>query len=114
MMTNISYFILMIMIMSHLILLLMMMIESHLIGILTIEMTSAAHFPTHRAPLETQKVNFPCFVSSISIISKECSSGTMLSHDSMTYAARQNMALFGMEYSKETTVSYLPQVAVLR
>ena len=32
----------------------------------------------------------------------------------MTYAARQNMALFGMEYSKETTVSYLPQVAVLR
>ena len=37
----------------------------------------------------------------------------MLSHDSMTYAARQNMALFGMEYSKETTVSYLPQVSEL-
>ena len=31
----------------------------------------------------------------------------------MTYAARQNMALFGMEYSKETTVSYLPQVSEL-
>jgi len=39
--------------------------------------------------------------------------GTMLSHDSMTYAARQNMALFGMEYSKETTVSYLPQSHIL-
>ena len=37
----------------------------------------------------------------------------MLSHDSMTYAARQNMALFGMEYAKETTVSYLPQVIVM-
>jgi len=39
--------------------------------------------------------------------------GTMLSHDSMTYAARQNMALFEMEYSKETTVSYLPQSHIL-
>ena len=37
----------------------------------------------------------------------------MLSHDSMTYAARQNVSLFNMEYAKETTVSYLPQVRMM-
>ena len=40
-------------------------------------------------------------------------SGTMLSHDSMTYAARQNMSLFKLEYAQETSVSYLPQVCLI-
>jgi len=39
--------------------------------------------------------------------------GTMLSHDSMTYAARQNMSLFKLEYAQETSVSYLPQSHIL-
>ena len=37
----------------------------------------------------------------------------MLSHDSMTYAARQNMSLFKLEYAQETSVSYLPQVCLI-
>ena len=37
----------------------------------------------------------------------------MLSHDSMTYAARQNMSLFNLEYAQETSVSYLPQVCLI-